>query len=105
MKGIFFKDTIGMIGNWRKNGEKYALSLKIIEAKKNNNLYIAGRCVSADEEGQDLTRVIPTCAATGEAAGTIAAYQALHDTKPEITEIQDILKQNGVLIKEEYFKN
>lgn len=104
-EGKFFKDTIGMIGNWRKNEERYSLSLKIIEGKKNNNLYIAGRCVSADEKGQDLTRVIPTCAVTGQAAGTIAAYQALYGTKPEITKIQDMLKKNGVLIKEEYFKN
>lgn len=103
-EGIYFDDAVGMIGNWRKNNERYTISIKIIEAVKNNNLYIAGRCVSADEEGQDLTRVIPSCAVTGEAAGTIAAYQSLHQEKPSINKLQEILRQNGVKIEREYFK-
>lgn len=103
-EGIYFEDAIGMIGNWRKNNERYTLSLKIIEATKNNNLYIAGRCVSADDEGQDLTRVIPSCAVTGEAAGTIAAYQSLYQEKPSPNKIQKILRQNGVKLEREYFK-
>lgn len=103
-EGNYHKDSIGMIGNWHKKSERYSLSVKIIEAKKNKNLYIAGRCVSADDEGQDLTRVIPSCAVTGEAAGTIAAYQALHNEKPSIEELQKVLTTNGVLIKKDYFK-
>lgn len=104
-QGLFFKDTIGMIGNWRKSNERYALSLKIIEAIKNKNLYIAGRCVSADNDGQDLTRVIPSCAVTGEAAGTIAAYQAINGYKPDIKELQKMLVNNGVLIEKSFFEN
>lgn len=103
-EGIYFEDAIGMIGNWKKNNERYTISLKIIEATKNNNLYIAGRCVSADEEGQDLTRVIPSCAVTGEAAGTIAAYHALHKKKPSVSNLQEILKRNGVKLERSYFK-
>lgn len=103
-EGIFFEDAIGMIGNWRKKSERYTLSLKIIEAEKNKNLYVAGRCVSADFNGQDLTRVIPSCALTGEAAGTIAAYQAIYNKKPSIEKIQEILRTKGVKIKKEYFK-
>ena len=102
-EGLFFKDTIGMIGNWRKTNERYTLSLKIIEATKNNNLYIAGRCVSANNKGQDLTRVIPSCAVTGEAAGTIAAYQAINGKKPSIEKLQEILVDNGVLIDKNIF--
>lgn len=102
-EGIYFNDTIGMIGNWKKNNERYTLSSKIIEAVKNDNLYVAGRCVSADDEGQDLTRVIPSCAATGEAAGTIAAYQSLNNRKPSIEKTQEILRKNGVILDKEYF--
>lgn len=102
-KGIFHDDSIGMIGNWRKKGERYSLSLKIVEGVKNKNLYIAGRCVSADAEGQDLTRVIPSCAVTGEAAGTIAAYQAHNGEKPTVEKLQEILIKNGVLIDKSYF--
>lgn len=103
-EGIYFKDAIGMIGNWRKIDERYTISLKNIEAIKNDNLYIAGRCVSADDEGQDLTRVIPSCAVTGESAGTIAAYQALYHKKPLVSKLQEILIRNGVKIENSYFK-
>ena len=107
--GIFFKDSIGMIGNWHRRTdlsttpERYSLPVRIIETKK-ENLYVAGRCVPADSEGQDLTRVIPTCVVTGEAAGTIAAYQAIHGKKPSIEKLQEILKTNGVLMDSNLFK-
>lgn len=103
-EGTFFQDSIGMIGNWRRANERYSLSLKIIEATKTKNLYVAGRCVSADNNGQDLTRVIPSCAVTGEAAGTIASYHAIHGEKPTIEKLQEILKNNGVLIDKTLFK-
>lgn len=107
--GIFFKDSIGMIGNWHRRTdmesipERYSLPVRIIETKT-NNLYVAGRCVPADSEGQDLTRVIPSCVVTGEAAGTIAAYQAINGQKPKIEELQKILKSNGVLIDPDLFQ-
>lgn len=94
-----------MIGNWKERGKRYSLPLRIIMANKNNNLYIAGRCVSADKSGWDLTRVIPSCAVTGEATGTIAAYQALHGNKPSIEILQKILMDNGVLLNNKLFKN
>ena len=107
--GIFYEDSIGMIGNWHNKKddfdslpERYSLPVRIIETKT-NNLYVAGRCVPADEEGQDLTRVIPSCVVTGEAAGTMASYQAIHGKKPEIKELQDILKNNGALIDSSLF--
>ena len=68
------------------------------------NLYIAGRCVSADGDGQDLTRVIPSCVVTGEAAGTMAAYQAIYGEKPSINKLQEILINNGALIDSSLFK-
>lgn len=100
----FFEDAIGMIGNWRKKGLRYSLPLRIIVGNKNNNLYIAGRCVSTDKSGWDVTRVIPSCAVTGEAAGTIAAYQSINERKPTIKELQEILTKNGVLLDEKLFK-
>ena len=107
--GIFFKDSIGMIGNWHRRTdmksipERYSLPVRIIETKT-KNLYVAGTCVPADSEGQDLTRVISSCVVTGEAAGTIAAYQAINGQKPKIEELQKILKSNGVLIDPSLFQ-
>lgn len=103
--GIYYKDSIGMIGNWHRNRfDRYSLPVRIIETKNTNNLYVAGRCVPADSEGQDLTRVIPSCAVTGEAAGTMAAYQAINGEKPSIEKLQEILINNGVLIDQSLFK-
>ncbi len=104
-EGVYFKDSIGMLGNWHRNRQdRYSLPVRIIEAKNTNNLYVAGRCVPADKEGQDLVRIIPACAVTGEAAGTMAAYQAINGKKPKIEELQKILKDNGVLIEQDFFK-
>lgn len=100
----FFEDAIGMIGNWRKAGLRYSLPLRIIVGDKNNNLYIAGRCVSTDKSGWDITRVIPSCAVTGEAAGTIAAYQSINGQKPATEELQEILTKNGVLLDKKLFE-
>lgn len=102
-EGVYFDDTIGMIGNWKTSGERYTISLKVIEGVANDNLYAAGRCVSADEDGQDLTRVIPSCAVTGEAAGTIAAYQSQHGEKPSAEKLRRILNDNGVLLDRNIF--
>lgn len=100
----FFDDSIGMIGSWRKSGPRYSLPLRIIVADKNENLYIAGRCISADKSGWDIARVIPACAVTGEAAGTIAAYQSINGNKPSVEKLQEILKEKGVLLDKNLFQ-
>lgn len=46
-----------------------------------SNVWTAGRCISCDHEAQASLRVIATCMATGQAAGTAAAIQA-RGTKP-----------------------
>ena len=42
-------------------------------SSQEENLYAAGRCIAAEEDMWDVTRVIPCCAVTGEAAGIAAA--------------------------------
>ena len=43
-----------------------------LSAKTPENLIVAGRCISA-ASAWDITRAIPTCAVTGQAAGVAAA--------------------------------
>lgn len=63
----------------------------------------AGRIVSCDRDGWEITRVIPIAALTGEAAGTAAAI-AVKNEKPvfeiDIKELQAALKNNGVLFED-----
>ena len=50
--------------------------LRALQARDDEGLFVAGRCVSCSHEAQASLRVIGTCLATGEAAGLAAALQA-----------------------------
>ena len=54
-------------------GEYYEIPKQALFIKGIANLQAAGRCISSTREGQAALRIMPTCAATGEAAGSIAA--------------------------------
>ncbi|MDO4739498.1 MAG: FAD-dependent oxidoreductase [Eubacteriales bacterium] len=95
-EGVWFSDAIGMIGNWKKAGPRYTIPYRCIAGVANDNLYAAGRCCSAKKDGWDLTRVIPTCAVTGQAAGCAAAMQALSGKRPGAQELQARLIADGV---------
>lgn len=71
--GVYFPDSIGMIGDWRRRGKVYEIPLAALYTKSIKNLIGAGRCISVNENMWDITRVIPACAVTGQAAGTAAA--------------------------------
>jgi 2-polyprenyl-6-methoxyphenol hydroxylase-like FAD-dependent oxidoreductase len=67
------EDAIGLTGDWRRPGPVFAIPWGALRGIRNRNLLTAGRCISADASVWDVTRVIPACAVTGEAAGTAAA--------------------------------
>jgi hypothetical protein len=56
------------------------IPLRVLQAKDDPGLFMAGRCISCSHEAQASVRVIGTCLATGEAAGIAAALRALHGT-------------------------
>ncbi len=66
-------DTVGLTGDWRTPGPVYPLPLGSLLADGTRNLLAAGRCISADTSVWDVTRAIPACVVTGQAAGTAAA--------------------------------
>ena len=100
---VWFDDAIGMIGSWKKCGRRYCIPYRSIKGGECGNLYAAGRCISADNSGWDLTRVIPSCAVTGEAAGLAAAMQAGLGHAPEAGALQEKLKAQGVLLDSTLF--
>ncbi len=85
-----------MIGSWKLKQKRYSISYRSCKGETFGNLYAAGRCISADRSGWDLTRVIPTCAVTGEAVGLAAAMQARTGRAPVAAELQEKLAQQGV---------
>jgi ribulose 1,5-bisphosphate synthetase/thiazole synthase len=63
------------------------------------NLLVAGRCISAEEEAMGQLRLIPVCSATGQAAGTaaaLAAHAKVTPAKLDISHLQKALASQGV---------
>lgn len=71
--GVKYPDTVGIFPNWKQFGPVYELPFSTLYGKEIKNLLAAGRCISVTDEMWDVTRVIPVCAVSGEAAGAAAA--------------------------------
>lgn len=94
-----FDSSIGMIGDWRKRGPVYELPFETLYSKKVKNLITAGRCISSKGEMIEVTRVIPTCAVTGQAAGTAAALTDDFSSL-DVAALQAKLTADGVVLHE-----
>jgi hypothetical protein len=90
-----FDDSIGMVSDWRARGPVFEIPFGTLRGKEVKNLLTAGRCISVTDDMWDITRVIPDCAVTGEAAGVAAAMTADLDTL-DITALQKELVARGV---------
>jgi ribulose 1,5-bisphosphate synthetase/thiazole synthase len=69
--------------------------------RKVENLLVAGRCISADEEAMGQLRLIPVCSATGQAAGVAASLALDEDVTPRelnISLLQRTLAEQGVYL-------
>lgn len=102
-EGRSFPDAIGQIGDWRAPGPVYSLPYRMLPARSQGNLITAGRCVAVSEELWDVTRVIPACAVTGQAAGTAAAMAVARGADlraPDVAALQEALRAQGALIPE-----
>lgn len=95
----YVEDSIGMVSDWRKRGPVYEVPFRSLYSSRIKNLITAGRCTSVTESMWDIMRVIPCCAVTGQAAGTAAAMTDDFTTL-DISELQKILEENGVLLHE-----
>jgi len=91
----YFDDSVGMFSDWRKVGPIYELPFSTLHGTTVKNLISAGRCISVTDSMWDITRVIPVCAISGEAAGTAAAMSTDFDAI-DIKELQSKLSSQGV---------
>lgn len=93
-----FPDSIGLISNWKKRGPIYEMPFGTLHGTSVKNLITVGRSISATDAMWDVTRVIPACAVTGEAAG-LAAAMTDDFIAIDICELQSKLRENGVVLK------
>ena len=70
-----FDDCIGRCG---PPEQYFEIPYRSIYSRDIDNLWVAGRCISADHGAQGPIRIIPPCVMTGEAAGTAAALALKH---------------------------
>ena len=94
-----FEDSVGLIANWRKREPVYEVPFRTLYSSKMKNLLTAGRCISVTDAMWDISRVIPCCAVTGEAAG-VAAAMSEDFTTLSVPELQAELRKNGVVLHE-----
>ncbi len=69
----FEETSVGLYSDWRKAEPVWELPFGALYGAEVKNLITAGRNISVTDSLWDVTRVIPVCAVSGEAAGTAAA--------------------------------
>ncbi len=73
---LWEEGRLGATHEYLEDGQSYDIPLRCLQARDVENLFVAGRCMSASHEALGSARVIGTCLATGEAVGMAAANQA-----------------------------
>jgi len=66
-----------------------------------DNLLVSGRCISATHQGMAGARVMGTCVAIGQAAGTAAALAVRDEVAPggvDVDELRRALRGDGALV-------
>lgn len=71
-------------------GEWHDIPYECLVVKNFDNLFVAGRCASADFVAQSSIRIQPVCRAMGEAAGTSAALCAAKEIKAKELPYSDL---------------
>ncbi len=87
VEGIFPEDTIAVggyfidihsstdsAGTWKLLDNPYGIPYRSLVPKTLGNVLAAGRCISGNRESAASYRVMATCMAMGQAAGTAAAF-------------------------------
>ncbi len=112
-----FYDVIAMSGNpidlhsptggsgvaFSPTSSEYEIPFRSLIPKNIDGLLVAGRCISATHEGAAAIRVMPTCYATGQAAGAGASACLRQEVEPryvDVTKVQNLLRHQNVILPE-----
>ncbi len=91
--------SIGTVGDFRYRSRRYELDAGCLYHPEYPNLLAAGRIVSAEGDGWEISRVIPTAALTGQACGVFAREMVRTGRAAaavEIGNVQSALEKDGV---------
>jgi hypothetical protein len=79
----------------------YDIPYRCLTPQAVDNLLVSGRCVSATHEGMAGARVMGTCVAIGQAAGTAAALAVASGARPrdvDVVALRRLLAGDGALL-------
>ena len=97
----YIEESVGCAPDWRRNKEVYEIPFGALYNSAAPNIITAGRCIAAGDDSWEVTRAIPGCAVTGEAAGTACAL-ALKEGAPfnmiDIKKLQEMLGSKGAIL-------
>lgn len=82
-------------------GDWYDIPYRSLLSVQTPNLLASGRCISATHEGMAGARVMGTCMAIGQAAGTAAALAVAAGVDPaavDVRALQEALRADGALV-------
>ena len=82
-------------------GTSYDIPYRCLLPAKIENLLVAGRCFSATHEALASARMMPSCMAMGQAAGTAAALAINQNVSPRrlsVPTLQKRLREQGAMI-------
>lgn len=82
-------------------GDWYEIPFRSLLSVGITNLLSSGRCISATHEGMAGARVMGTCMAIGQAAGTAAALavdQGMVPAELDVSSLQGVLREDGQLV-------
>lgn len=86
-----------------QNGPYFGVPYPCLVAREVANLLVAGRAISADALAGSAIRMMPSCMAFGQAAGTAAAMAAAEGLAPRDVDVQRLrerLKDQGAFVGE-----
>lgn len=97
----WFDDAVCLASDWRRRGPVWSIPWRCLAGVKTANLTVCGRCASWATSSWDAMRVIPVCAATGEAAGlgaAMAAESRRHVSSLGASRIAKVLRSRGNIV-------
>ena len=91
--------SVGLVPDWRRPGPVREVPYGALVPRGVEGLLVAGRCISAEGEAWEISRVIPPAALTGQVAGIAATLAVRQGTPPHeirAAKIQQVLRTKGM---------
>lgn len=82
-------------------GDWYEIPYRCLIPSDVDNTLVAGRCISSSQAGHGAIRIMPSCVATGEAAGTAAAMSLAEEVSPRNLDgaaLRSALRERGGIL-------